>query len=188
VVRPESCVELAGASPVRASAKTPGSWPQLRGVILGARARRQAVSGADETAWLEGAKLRSVTSSELCSAVTLKPERWKGRAGHGERRQQTVRTEFGEGALDFPGVWEMERNDSSTRNRRDPTWPSLDEGREKIASISLRTKGREVRRESEGVVVLEDKDNTTLSSPRGQGKGLYLSKASAQEVSARECL
>ena len=37
--------------------------------------------------------------------------------------------------------------------------------REKVAPISLRTKGREVRRESEGVVVLESKDNKTLLSP-----------------------
>jgi hypothetical protein len=133
-----------------------------------------------------GAKLRSVTLSELCSAVTLKTERWKGRAGHGERRQQTACLDLEMARWTFPayGRW----NVTTVEHGTGETLPDRGKNREKVTPISLRTKGREVRRESEGVVVLEDKDNITLSSPKGQGKGLYLSKASAQEVSARECL
>ena len=42
--RPESCTDLAGASPVQVSIGAPGSRPQFRGVILGTSAGRQEPS------------------------------------------------------------------------------------------------------------------------------------------------
>lgn len=186
MVRPESCVELAGVSPVPVSAKTPDSWPQFQEVIPGIRARRQAVGGPAEAGWPEGAKLWSVTSSEPCSVDKLKTERWKGPTCHLRRRQQTANRDLEMARWTFTayGGW----NATTVRRGTGETLPDRGESREKVALISLRTNGREVGRESEGVVVLEDKDNITLSSPKGQGKGPCLSRESVQEVSARECL
>ena len=99
MVRPESCMNLTGASPVRVIAGEPGSRPQFQGVILGTTAGRQKSQ-------LVGAKKRAVTSSERCSLVRLSPERGLGgpsRSCHGEgNRQSPVKPER---EWTSPGYW-----------------------------------------------------------------------------------
>ena len=99
MVRPERRVVLAGASPVRVSARAPGSRPQPKGEIQPVRAGRQ------KPVKEQGAKKRAATSSERCSsAVRLSAERCLGgpsRSSHGEgKRQQTGL----ERLLDLSGV------------------------------------------------------------------------------------
>jgi hypothetical protein len=85
MVRPERRVLLAGASPVRVSARAPGSRPQPKGEIPPARAGRQ------KPVKEQGARKRAATSSERCSSVRLSAERCLGgpsRSCHGEGNRQ----------------------------------------------------------------------------------------------------
>src|SRR5271157_4347521 len=97
MVRPESCVLLAGARPVRVSAGAPGSRPQPRIEISAVTAgRRKPVQQ-------QGAKKRAATLSERCSLVKFSAERcWGGpsRSCHGEGKRQQSRPER---LLDLPG-------------------------------------------------------------------------------------
>src|SRR6267154_2460275 len=85
MVRPERRELLAGASPVRVSARAPGSRPQPKGEIPPVRAgRRKPVKE-------QGAKKRAAISCERCSLVTLSAERCLGgpsRSCHGEGNRQ----------------------------------------------------------------------------------------------------
>jgi hypothetical protein len=98
MVRPERRELLAGASPVRVSARAPGSRPQPNGEILPARAgRRKPVKE-------QGAKKRAAISSERCSLVKLSAERCLGgpsRSCHGEGNRQQPGQER---LLDLSGV------------------------------------------------------------------------------------
>ena len=58
----------------------------------------------------------------------------------------------------------------------------------KVITISASVKGDEVRRESEGVVVPEDKDTKTLSSPQGKGRASDWIDACVKRVSVGACL
>jgi Reverse transcriptase (RNA-dependent DNA polymerase) len=69
MVRPERRERLAGESPVRVSARAPGSRPQPKGEIQPARAgRRKPVKE-------QGAKKRAAMSCERCSSVRVSAER-----------------------------------------------------------------------------------------------------------------
>ena len=65
--------------------------------------------------------------------------------------------------LGLAGVWVMECNESLGWNWRGPTWPRGNPG-EGHHYKRICVKSDEVRRESEGVVVPEDKDSKTLLS------------------------
>jgi integrase-like protein len=98
MVRPERRVLLAGESPVRVSARAPGSRPQPKAEMPPARAGRQ------KPVKEQGAKKRAATSSERCSLVRLSSERsWGGpsRSCHGEGNRQQPGQER---LLDHPGV------------------------------------------------------------------------------------
>jgi len=181
MVRPESCAELAGESPVPVSAKTPDSWPQLRGGILGARARRQAASSTGQTVWLGGAKLRSVTSSEPCSVVTLlKAERQEEAeqvmASEGSRQRVKTWTR----SVGLPGVWGTECGDSSVRNRRDPPWPRRKPG-----------EGAGYKPSGEKTACQEGVRGGRSTDEGGEkpleGRASAWDGACVQEISAREC-
>ena len=98
MVRPERRVVLAGASPVRVSARAPGSRPQPKGEIPPVRAgRRKPVKE-------QGAKKRAAISCERCSSVRLSAERCLGgpsRSCHGEGNRQQPGQER---LLDLSGV------------------------------------------------------------------------------------
>lgn len=98
MVRPERRELLAGASPVRVSARAPGSRPQPKGEIPPARAGRQ------KPVKEQGAKKRAAISSERCSLVKLSAERCLGgpsRSCHGEGNRQQPGLER---LLDLSGV------------------------------------------------------------------------------------
>jgi hypothetical protein len=98
MVRPERRELLAGESPVRASARAPGSRPQPNGEIPPARAgRRKPVQE-------QGAKKRAAISCERCSLVRVSAERCLGgpsRSCHGEGNRQQPGLER---LLDLSGV------------------------------------------------------------------------------------
>jgi len=84
MVRPESCDELTGGSPVRVSARAPGSRLRLLREIA-------VVERSVESLWKEGAKQRAATVSEVCSLVRLSAERCLGgpsRSFRGEGKRQ----------------------------------------------------------------------------------------------------
>jgi hypothetical protein len=98
MVRPERRVVLAGASPVRVSARAPGSRPQPKGEIQPVRAGRQ------KPVKEQGAKKRAAISCERCSLDTLSAERClegPSRSCHGEGNRQQSGLER---LLDLPGV------------------------------------------------------------------------------------
>src|ERR1700730_17412424 len=100
MVRPERRVVLAGESPVRVSAGTPGSRLQPSGEIRPSRAECQKPLKQRE------ANQRAATTGERCGLVILSAERrlrGPSRSYHGEGNRQHSGPE---GMLDFPGSME----------------------------------------------------------------------------------
>ena len=154
MVRPERRELLAGASPVRVSARAPGSRPQPSGEILPARAgRRKPVKE-------QGAKKRAATSSERCSLVKLSAERClrgPSRSCHGEgNRQHSARPE---GVLDLFGVLGGGTFEESVVEQERPS-PAAMSGKDRAYKAG-RWKAHGVGRESEGFVVPKKACNTT---------------------------
>ena len=162
MVRPESCVVLAGESPAAVSAGAPRSRARVRGEIRGPE---RAVESPSEIERFLGREQRRGPSMKR----TLQPREIRPRKGGvaepimPRRRQQTASARTG-GMQDTPGVLRRARVDSTTRNRRGPTWRlTSSEGRPYKPSV----KGAGAGRESEGLVVPERAATITLSEGRG---------------------
>ena len=148
MVRPESCVVLAGGSPAAVSAGAPRSRVRTSGEI---HASERTVESPQAIERLLGGEQRRGPSMKR----TLQPREIGPRKGGvaepiiSRRRQQTASVSAG-GMQDAPGVERMARADSTTRNRRDPTRRlTSSEGLPYKPSV----KRAGVGRESEGLVV-----------------------------------
>jgi len=153
MVRPERRVLLAGESPVRVSARAPGSRPLARGEILLVKA------GCQEPLKKKGATKRAVTHRERCSLVKLSAERCSrgpSRSYHGEGNRQTGRLEPG---LDLSGVGAMARFERRTAEQERP-YPAALSGKDRAYKAGRR-KARGAGRESERSVVPEKACHTT---------------------------
>ena len=145
MVRPERRELLAGASPVRVSARAPGSRPQPKGEIPPARAGRQ------KPVKEQGAKKRAAISSERCSLVKLSAERCLGgpsRSCHGEGNRQHSGTER---VLDLPGVAGGGTQGQSSAEQERP-YLAAESGKDR-GDKAGRRKSCGAGRESEGFVV-----------------------------------
>ena len=147
MVRPESCIELTGASPVAVSAEAPRSRLRAQEAI---RASEWSVKSPRSVVRRAGGKQVRRPSIKR----TLQPREIRTRkVGQAEplmsrRRQQTA---SGIGATqDARGVWRRACGNRSVRNRRDPSRrPASGEG----AAYKPKVKGQRAGRESEGFVV-----------------------------------
>src|SRR5271170_956877 len=160
MVRPEddrpspwsSCrVGLAGESPASVSAGAPSSRLREGGEILWPE---RSVESRPRAIWFSGRKQSRGPNANKPYSVNPAASREKNPKGEvaeplmSRRRQQTAPGSAG-GAQDASGVGGRARDDSSTRNRRDPTWPptSGEDG-----SYKPKVKVSRARRESEGFV------------------------------------
>ena len=152
-MRPERRELLAGASPVRVSARAPGSRPQPKGEILPATAgRRKPVKE-------QGAKERAAISSERCSLVKLSAERCLGgpsRSCHGEGNRQQPGQER---LLDLSGVEGGGTFRKKNAEQERPS-PAAESGKDRGYKAG-RLKSCGAGRESEGFVVPRKACKTT---------------------------
>jgi hypothetical protein len=147
MVRPESYIELAGASPVAVSADAPRSRPRAREEIPSSE---WGVKSPQVVVRLSGGEQVRRPSAER----TLQPREIRTRKdGQAEplmsrRRQQTPHA-IGAGE-DARGVWRRACGYRSMWNRRDPSRrPTLGAG----VPYKPKAKGERVGRESEGSIV-----------------------------------
>ena len=162
MVRPESCVVLAGESPAAVSAGAPRSRVRARGEI---HSSERTVESPQEIGRFPGGEQRRGPSMKR----TLQPRDISPRKGGvaepimSRRRQQTASASAGR-MQDAPGVWRRVRVDSTARNRRDPTRRlTSSEGRPYKPSV----KGAGAGRESEGLVVPMRTATRTPTEGRG---------------------
>jgi len=161
MVRPESCTELAGGSPVAVSAGAPRSRPRAAGETQPSEWGVESPQGA--VGFLGGEQDRRHSTKR-----TLQPRKMNNRkVGLAEpfmsgRRQQTASKT---GAMqDTRGVWRRACGDSLVRNRRDPSWrPTSGIGG---PYKPMMVKGDRAGRESEGPIV-----PLTPVEKAGRGKG-----------------
>jgi hypothetical protein len=116
MMRPERRFVLAGGSPVRVSAGTPGSRLQPEGQIRPSRAECQKPLKERK------ANQRAAITSERCSHVIVSAERClrgPSRSCRGEGNRQHPEAERG---WISPGSQAVARWERAMRNRRDPTW------------------------------------------------------------------
>jgi hypothetical protein len=153
MVRPERRVVLAGESPVRVSARAPGSRLQPGGEIRPSRAECRKPLKERE------ANQRAATISERCSLVTLSAERCSrgpNRSYRGEGNRQHPRLER---MLDLSGVsggGTLGKNKAEQERPYLAAWSGKDRGYK-----AGRLKSRGAGRESEGSVVPRKACNTT---------------------------
>ena len=112
------CSVPAGESPVRVGAGAPGSRPQARGEILGARAGCQKPGERDRER--SCGPQRVVNAEQASSDCQPKGDR-EGRVRH-VGTKATDSAPDPERALDLPGVVAAARSEGTVRNRRDPRW------------------------------------------------------------------
>ena len=148
MVRPKSCVVLAGVSPAAVSAGAPRSRVRASGEIHASERTVKSPQGIEGS--LGGEQRRGPSIKRTLQPRDISPR--KGGVAEpimSRRRQQTASVRTGR-MQDAPGVERMARVDSTARNRRDPTWRlTSSEGR----PYKPRVKGAGVGRESEGLVV-----------------------------------
>ncbi len=111
MVRPESCNEPAGASPVRGGAEAPGSRPPSD------IERRPGEAWCQEPLWREQER---GPQHQVNSAASTEKQ-WESRAAHFTVKATSDTRDFGVSASDLPGVWEAARSHGSLWNRRDPS-------------------------------------------------------------------
>jgi len=174
MVRPESHIELTGASPVAVSADAPRSRPRARDEIPSSEWGVKSLTGVVRLPGREQVRRPSV-------ARTLQPREMSTRKGGlaeplmARRRQQTPRV-IGTGE-DARGVWRRACGHSWVWNRRDPSrWPTSGEG----GPYKPMAKGERAGRESEGSIV-----PPTPVDKVGRGKGPCFGRGHVREVSAR---
>jgi hypothetical protein len=148
VGRGSCCVGLAGVSPAAVSAGAPRSRPRAAGETP---TSEWGVEGPQGAVWPLGGEQVHGPSIKR----TLQPREIDARKGGvaeplmPRRRQQTAPARTG-AVQDAPGVWRRAREQSPTRNRRDPTWqPTSGEG----GPYKPKVKWGRARRESEGPIV-----------------------------------
>ena len=153
MVRPERRVLLAGESPVRVSARAPGSRPQPKAEMPPARAGRQ------KPVKQQGAKKRAAISSERCSLVKLSSERCEGgpsRSCHGEGNRQQPGQER---LLDLSGVEGGGRFRKRSAEQERP-YLAAQSGEDRWYKAG-RLKSSGAGRESEGLIVPRKACKTT---------------------------
>lgn len=176
MVRPESCIELTGASPVAASADAPRSRPRAREEIpsseWGVKSPQRVVGRAG------GEQVRRLSIKR-----TLQPREIRTRKGvvveplMSRRRQQTAPVNRIGAVQDRRGVWRRACGYSSMRNRRDPSWRfTSNEGDPYKPTVKEDRAGRE----SEGFIV----PTTPVSKGRSR-EGTLLWSWRREEVSVR---
>lgn len=139
------CIDLAGGSPVRVSARAPGSRPLASGEILLVKA------GCQKPLKEKGATKRAVTHRERCSLVKLSAERCLGgpsRSCHGEGNRQQGRLEP---LLDLSGVGAMARFERRAAEQERP-YPAAESGKDRAYKAG-RPKSHGAGRESERPIV-----------------------------------
>jgi len=161
VVRPESCIKLAGGSPAAVSAGAPRSRPRA---VRETEPSEWGVESPQVAVRLPGGEPVRRPSVER----TLQPREIDNRkVGSAEplmsrRRQQTASGRTG-AMQDARGVWRRACGDSLVRNRRDPSRrPASGEG----GPYKPKAKGDRAGRESEGPIV-----PLTPVEKAGRGKG-----------------
>jgi hypothetical protein len=165
--RPESCVVLAGGSPVAVSAGAPRSRVRVAGEI---RRSERTVKSPQGIARFPGGEQRRGPSIKR----TLQPREIGPRKGGvaepiiSRRRQQTASARAG-AMQDAPGVWRRARVDSATRNRRDPTRRLTSSGGPPYKPSA---KWAGAGRESEGPIVPAKAE--TRTPPEGRGPALVM--------------
>jgi hypothetical protein len=176
MVRPESCIELAGASPVAVSAEAPCSRPRARQEIA---SPEWGVKSPWSVIWPVGGKQVRRPSIKR----TLQPRDIGTRKGvvveplMSRPRQQTAPVNRFGAVQDRRGVWRRACGDSSLRNRRDPSrLLTSSEGDPYKPTVKEDCAGRE----SEGFVVLM----TPVSKDRSR-EGTLLWSWRREEVSVR---
>jgi hypothetical protein len=140
--RRESCIEPAGASPVRASIGALGSRPQFRGEIPGTTAGRQEPLRREQGRGPQH-QVNPAASTDLQS---------RSRAGHVTAEAIfAARLSEAVGAVGLGGVGGAARSHGSIGNTGDPSGPPvMRQGR----SYKPKAKASGVQRESEGAVRL----------------------------------
>ena len=143
MVRPESCVHLAGASPVRVITGEPGSRPRP--------GRENATAERGVTSLSGGSNVTGRNGVNATASTDYQPKGVReGRAAHiTAKATDRVRRVPGR-ALDLSGVWATARDERGTRNRRDPPWRPTS-GKDQAYKAESKAPG--ARRESEGFIV-----------------------------------
>ena len=168
MVRPESCIELAGASPAAVSADAPRSrpraWEEIPPSEWGVKSPRSVV-------WPVGGEQVHRPSVKR----TLQPREIRTRKGvvveplMSRRRQQTAPVKIG-AVQDRRGVERRACGHSPMRNRRDPSrLPTSGEGDPYKPTVKADRAGRE----SEGPIVPTGRPSlpATPVDKAGRGKG-----------------
>src|SRR6266511_5617243 len=123
MVRPESCIELTGASPVAVSADAPRSRPRAWDEILpsewGVKGPPRAVGRVGGEQVRRPSQKRSLQPREINTRKVVPAEPLMPR-----RRQQTALGRIG-ATQDGRGVGSRACGHSSMRNRRDPSRPPM---------------------------------------------------------------
>ena len=139
MLRPESWIRLAGASPARVGVGAPGSRPRSGGEILLAERGVEGLFGGSKRAGrsvmrtLQPRQIHNGSADPLMSRGRPCPWRW-----------------IPNGAGGLSGVWVMARAYSLVRNRRGPScWPAS--GKDLLDKPVVKRAGG--KRESDGVVV-----------------------------------
>jgi hypothetical protein len=189
-VRPESdspslvslcCVELAGGSPVSVSAGAPRSRLRASGEISPSKRSDESRPG---TVRFLGWKQRRGPNATSVNPAASREKHPKGEVAEpimSRRRQQTAPGRTG-WVQDASGVWGRARGESSTRNRRDPTWrPTSGEG----GAYKPMAKGNRAGRESEGFVVAWTTATKTPSERRGPALVALVAGGKCEGMSAR---
>jgi len=173
MVRRESCITLAGASPARVAAEGPGSRRQRRGEILVAERRVESlVKGGSK-----GAGRNPLNAVQASSDYQPKGD-WECRAGHVAVKAMHNARSNSARALGLPGVLAAARSDRAMRNTRDPS-------RQPTSGKDRTYKARaESERSRAGVRGVRSTDESGDKPLEGWGPALV---APATQVSARAC-
>jgi len=181
MVRPESCIELTGASPVAVSAEAPRSRPRAWEEILppewGVKSPRRAVTldGGEQV------RRPSIKRTSQPREIRIRKETGRpSRSFHGEgnRLHQAVGAEAKPAAAvqDTRGVERTACGDSLIRNRRDPFPAARGEGLALVASgegdpYKPMAKAERAGRESEGFVVPKGRRRLPVTPDNKSGRG-----------------
>jgi len=155
------CIELAGASPAAVSAGAPRSRPRATGETLASEWGVKSPHGAVRLQG--GERVRRPSTMRTLQPGDIGPRKGEvGRAAHVTAKATDCTCETG-WVQDASGVWRRACEDSSMRNRRDPSRrPTSGAG----GPYKPTVKGDRVGRESEGSIVLR-----TPVEKAGRGKG-----------------
>jgi hypothetical protein len=153
MVRPGSCVVLAGVSPARVSAGAPGSRLQPEGEI------RPSEAECQKPLQERGANRRATTLSERCSLDRLSTERClrgPSRSSHGEGKRQHPEPD---GVLDLFGVGGSGTSGQNNAEQERPYLAVLSDKDRAYKAGRLKALG--ARRESERPILPRKACNTT---------------------------